>query len=202
MTVFKSKKKGLGVEIPFFLIIIPVVVFLAMFIAWTMGFSKSVSTLHLMLVERNVSNRLFWFNFQPEVDGQPTLLQFDEMLGIYTYEKGLVCNTECQTISIKYDGREGDVNLQNILEKLIVQTRDCDPIFYNVEAAGPVVHGISYFLSIPASLLGCTGNKYLYNETILTPTPDFENHPATLWTLLHKLIEEDVNVELAEFSIP
>ncbi len=192
--MMRKKRKGLGVEIPFFLILIPVVVFLGVFLAWTLGFMKSTSALQTIILERNTTNKLFWLNFQPEIDNRQTPLQLDEILGIYTYDKGRICVINCNSVSVDYDGASDTINIQETFEAFFGTAEECDPIFYNV------IHP-QILASVPSDLIPCDDKKYLYNETVFIPLPGIKNKAVTLWTLLHQMIQEDVSIELAEFDI-
>ncbi len=204
-------KKGLGVEIPFFLIIIPAVVFVGIFVAWTMGLSKSVSTLQSVIMERNITNRLYWLNMQPLIDGERTPMGMDEMMGIYTLKVNPFCiaTGSCGKLDVDYAGEKGSVDLQKLLERMFYTGGDCNPVGWAMGTSTPpntMLYNENPFgigeLKIPPDLsANCIGKKYLYNETVFIPTPDEGGRPKTVWTLLHYLVEEaSSNINLAEFT--
>jgi hypothetical protein len=206
-----KSRKGLGVEIPFFLIVIPVVVFLGIFVAWTMGLSKSISTIQSVVMERNTTNRLYWLNMQPVVDGRQSAMEMDEMMGIYALEVNPFCiaTGSCGKLYVDYDGIDGTVDLQKLLELMFYTGGDCNPIGWVMGTSNPpntmLYDGNPFLvgqLKIPPDLsANCIGKKYLYNETIFIPTPDNQDKPTTIWTLLHYLVvKEDLNINLAEFT--
>ncbi len=196
-----EKMKGLGLEIPIFMLLFTLSMIIMVFLPWTNNMKKIGSVIRYYALERNGTEYLMYFNTRPMLDsGKQSTLELDELLGIYSYGANHVLLSQVKgfipkwgEIYIDYGNVSGKINLKTAVEKALPppgKYDSCTPpsllpigkknrhfvnrIFYPENISKFTSLTWDNYLKYPSDLGACAGGNYLFKEEMDIPTPDYE----------------------------
>ncbi len=193
-----GKIKGLGLEVPIFLLLFTLSTVIMVFLPWTDNMKKIGSVIRYYALERNGTEYLMYFNTRPMLDsGKQSTLELDELLGIYSYGASHVLLSQVKgfipkwgEIYIDYGNVSGKINLKVAVEKALPPLKKYDsctlPSLLSIGKKNRhFVNRVFYpenvdsftwdnYIKYPSDVGACFGGKYLFKEEMDVPTPNYD----------------------------